>query len=139
MHAATGPHMIEKLIEVVTAELRRAASEAPAEAEVARAKAQMKAGMLMGLESSSARAEYQARQLLLFNRLIETEEVIRRIDAVTPEMVRALAAKLITSSESNRGGCGSRAQECRLCPRWPSAWRGRIELREPRDGQAGAE
>jgi predicted Zn-dependent peptidase len=90
--------MIEKLIEVVTAELRRAATEAPAEAEVARAKAQMKAGMLMGLESSSARAEYQARQLLLFDRLIETEEVIGRIDAVTPEMVRVLAAKLITAS-----------------------------------------
>ncbi len=98
MHASTGQQMIEKLIEVVTAELRRAATEAPAEAEVARAKAQMKAGMLMGLESSSARAEYQARQLLLFDRLIETEEVIGRIDAVTPEMVRVLAAKLITAS-----------------------------------------
>jgi predicted Zn-dependent peptidase len=98
MHAATGPLMIDRLIEVVTGELRRAASEAPTESEVARAKAQMKAGMLMGLESSSARAEYQARQLLLFNRLIETEEIIGRIEAVTPEMVRVLAAKLIASS-----------------------------------------
>ena len=54
-------------------ELRRAAAEKPAEAEVARAKAQIKAGMLMGLESSSARAEQMARQLLLFDRLIETD------------------------------------------------------------------
>ena len=99
VHSATGPHMIEKLIEVVTGELRRAAAEAPAEDEVARAKAQLKAGMLMGLESSSARAEYMARQLLLFNRLIETQEVIGRIEAVTPEMVRAVAARLLATSK----------------------------------------
>jgi predicted Zn-dependent peptidase len=61
VHAATGPHMIEKLIEVVTSELRRAAQEAPTAAEVARSKTQLKAGLLMGLESSFARADYMAR------------------------------------------------------------------------------
>ena len=66
---------------------------------MARAKAQIKAGMLMGLESSSARAEYMARQLLLFNRLIDTKEVVDRIEAVTPEGVRTLAAKLMTESK----------------------------------------
>ena len=71
IHAATGPEMMEKLIDVVGAELTRAAAEKPAEAELARSKAQLKAGLLMGLESSSARAEQMARQLLLFDRLIE--------------------------------------------------------------------
>lgn len=99
IHAATGPEMLEKLIAVVAAELRRAAAEAPTDAEVARAKAQIKAGMLMGLESSSARAEYMARQLLLFNRLIDTKETVERIEAVTPEAARALAAKLLTESK----------------------------------------
>jgi predicted Zn-dependent peptidase len=96
IHAATGPDMMAKLIEVVSAELKRAASEPPTEPEVGRAKAQIKAGMLMGLESSSARAEYMARQLLLFDKLIDTREVIARIEAVTPEAVRTLAAKLLT-------------------------------------------
>jgi predicted Zn-dependent peptidase len=99
IHAATGPQMIEKLIEVVAGELGRAAAEAPDGAELARAKAQIKAGMLMGLESSSARAEYMARQLLLFNRLIDTKEIIERIEAVTAENVRALAARLVTASK----------------------------------------
>jgi predicted Zn-dependent peptidase len=98
VHAATGPHMIEKLIEVVTGELRKAAEEAPTGTEVARAKAQLKAGMLMGLESSSARAEYMARQLLLFNRLIDTQEIIGRIESVTSEKVRVLAGRLMASS-----------------------------------------
>jgi predicted Zn-dependent peptidase len=98
IHAATGPEMMAKLIDVVACELRRAAAEAPTDAEVARAKAQIKAGMLMGLESSSARAEYMARQLLLFNRLIDTKEIVARIEAVTPEAVRTLAAGLLAGS-----------------------------------------
>lgn len=99
VHAATGEPMMEELIKVVAAEFRRAATKSPSEAEVARAKAQIKAGMLMGLESSSARAEYMARQLLLFNRLMDTKEVVERIEAVTPEAVRTLAAKLLSQSK----------------------------------------
>ena len=52
----------------------------------------------MGLESSSARAEQMARQLLLFDRLIEPPELIERIDAVTAEAVRELAAKLVSGA-----------------------------------------
>ncbi|MBO0741088.1 MAG: insulinase family protein, partial [Hyphomicrobiaceae bacterium] len=81
IHAATGPEMMSKLIEVVGDELMGAAAEKPADAELARAKAQLKAGLLMGLESSSARAEQMARQLLLFDRLMEPPELIERIDA----------------------------------------------------------
>jgi predicted Zn-dependent peptidase len=99
IHAATGPDMMSKLIEVVAGELRRAAATAPTEAEVARAKAQIKAGMLMGLESSSARAEYMARQLLLFDKLIDTQEVVARIEAVTAKDVRTLAARLMTAAK----------------------------------------
>jgi len=99
IHAATGASMLEELIKVVAAEFRRAATKKPSDVEVARAKAQIKAGMLMGLESSSARAEYMARQMLLFNRLIDTKEVVDRIEAVTPEAVRTLAAKLLTNSK----------------------------------------
>jgi predicted Zn-dependent peptidase len=98
IHAATGPEVMGKLIEVVGAELVRAATEKPAEGELARSKAQLKAGLLMGLESSSARAEQMARQLLLFDRLIEPPELIALIDAVTTEAVRDLAANLVTAS-----------------------------------------
>jgi predicted Zn-dependent peptidase len=98
IHAATGPEMMGKLIDVVGEQLVGAAAEKPAEAELARAKAQLKAGLLMGLESSSARAEQMARQLLLFDRLIEPPELIERIDAVTAEAVRELAAGLVSGA-----------------------------------------
>jgi predicted Zn-dependent peptidase len=99
VHAATGLQMLEELIKVVAAEFRRAAAKKPTDAETARAKAQIKAGMLMGLESSSARAEYMARQMLLFDRLIDTKEIVERIESVTPEDVRMLAAKLLSKSK----------------------------------------
>jgi predicted Zn-dependent peptidase len=98
IHAATGPEMMEKLIDVVGEAIQRAAREAPSDAELARSKAQLKAGLLMGLESSSARAEQMARQLLVFDRLIETAELVARIDSVTPEATRALAARLFAAA-----------------------------------------
>jgi predicted Zn-dependent peptidase len=63
--------------------------------------------MLMGLESSSARAEYMARQLLLFDRLIDTKEIVARIEAVTPEAVRTLASGLLTASRPSIAVVGS--------------------------------
>jgi predicted Zn-dependent peptidase len=39
-----------------------------------------------------------ARQLLLFDRLIEPAELVERIDAVTPDAVQALAARLVSSA-----------------------------------------
>ena len=98
IHAATGPELMGTLIDVVGQQLTRAAADKPAEAELARSKAQLKAGLLMGLESSSARAEQMARQLLVFDRLIDTPEIVERIDTVSAEAVRELAAKLVSEA-----------------------------------------
>ncbi len=96
VHAATGPDMMSKLIDVVRQEFLRAADELPTAAEVQRAKAQLKAGLLMSLESPSARAEQMARQLLLFERIIGAKELIERVEAVTGDSIRSFAANLIS-------------------------------------------
>ena len=63
-------------------------------AEVARARAQMKAGMLMGLESPSTRAERIARLLAIWDRVPDLDETVARIDAVTTGDVKALASEM---------------------------------------------
>jgi predicted Zn-dependent peptidase len=63
--------------------------------EVARAKAQMKAGLLMALESSSTRAEQLARQMMAYGRPIPVEEIVAKVDAVTVESARAAGQALI--------------------------------------------
>ena len=60
------------------------------------------AGMLMGRESSSARAEYMARELLLFDKLIVTTDIVARIEAVTAVDFRTLAAGLMQTLQIPR-------------------------------------
>jgi predicted Zn-dependent peptidase len=50
--------------------------------ELARAKAQMKAGLLMSLESTSARCEQMAQHMLIHGTPFDPDDLIRRIDAV---------------------------------------------------------
>ena len=67
------------------------------EAELHRAKAQMKVSLLAALESSSARAEQIARQVLAFGRELTREEVIGKIDQASLESVRSAGRKLLSS------------------------------------------
>ena len=75
LYAGTDAADVAELMRVVVAEIN-AAAETINEAEVARAKAQMKAGLLMALESSSARAEQLARQMLNWGRPIPLDELV---------------------------------------------------------------
>ena len=95
IHAATGPDLRDQLVDVLKAELTRLASERPSEAEVRRSKAQIKAGLLMSLESSGVRAEQMARQLMAFGRTLPPEELIQRIDLVDGEAIRDLAGRIL--------------------------------------------
>jgi predicted Zn-dependent peptidase len=98
IHAATGAELMDELIEVISHELVDAAAARPSEPELARAKAQLKAGLLVSLESSSARAEQMARQLLAFGRVLAADELIQRVEEVTAERVRATAERLARAS-----------------------------------------
>ena len=94
IHAATGTRQLPEVRDVIIDELRRAASDKVSVQELERAKAGLKAGLLMSLESSSARAEQMARQIIGLGRLIEPEELTKRVEAVTAEEVREFAASL---------------------------------------------
>lgn len=113
IHAATGPDQMGDLIEVTVQELAKVAATAPYEAEVARAKAQLKAGLLMSLESSAARSEQMARHLLVLDRLMPPEELIERVDAVTPAAARALAECMLERAPPSVAvvGAGRRSRQ----------------------------
>ena len=100
VHAATGAEMMADLTDIVTSEMARSAAEVPGLGEVDRAKAQLKAGLLISLESSSARAEQMARQLLVYGRLLTPRELIERVDAVTPEQLRGFAERMLKGAPS---------------------------------------
>lgn len=92
--AGTAPDDAGELIEVALACLRQAAEDVT-EVEVARARAQMKVGLLASLESPGGKLEQMARQVLVFGRAIPREELAARLDAVTIEDVRAAGRSLL--------------------------------------------
>jgi len=94
LYAGTDAADVPELMRVSVAEITDA-TETLAEAEVARVKAQMKAGLLMALESSEARAGQLARQMLIHGRPIPLDEIIAKVDAVTVERARAAGRALI--------------------------------------------
>src|SRR5215475_118995 len=97
LYAGTDVADAPELMRVVVGEIAAAAETLDA-AEVARVKAQMKAGLLMALESSSARAEQLARHIHIYGRPMPLEEIVAKVDAVTVESARAAGRDLIARS-----------------------------------------
>ena len=94
LYAGTDEKDAPELMRVVIAEIEAATTNL-SEAEVNRAKAQMKAGLLMALESSEARVGQIARQMLAYGRPIPLDEIVAKVDAVTVESARAAGLALI--------------------------------------------
>lgn len=94
IYAGTGGDQISGLAQLCVDELKRSADDMTTD-EVERARAQMKAGLLMGLESSSARVERLARMIAIWGRVPELDETIAKIDAVSTDDVRNMAARLV--------------------------------------------
>ncbi len=97
LYAGTADSDVPELMRVVVDQIA-AAAETLTESEVARAKAQMKAGLLMALESSSARIEQLARQIFIYGRPVPLAEIVAKIEAVTVDSARAAGRALINRS-----------------------------------------
>ena len=88
-----------ELAEVTAGEIQALTRPVP-EAELARAKAQLKGSMFMGRESALARAEQAAGQVLLFGKALDPEAIAREIDAVTPSQLAALTVRILENRKT---------------------------------------
>lgn len=99
IYAGTSGEEVGQLAEITIDEMKRAAQDM-SEAEVNRARTQMKAGLLMGLESPSSRAERQARMLQIWGKVPPLEDTVAKIDAVTTDDVQAFGEDMISKAKS---------------------------------------
>ncbi|MBR9842555.1 MAG: insulinase family protein [Rhodobacteraceae bacterium] len=90
IYAGTSGDQIDELCRMTIQELKRAADGMNPE-EIARSRIQMKAGLLMGLESPSSRAERLARLLAIWGYVPSLQETVERIDSITDADVRRFA------------------------------------------------
>jgi predicted Zn-dependent peptidase len=93
IYAGTGESEAAELMPVTLEELAKVQHDVTG-AELNRARAQLKAGLLMSLESTGSRCEQVARQWQIFGRIIPAAETVAKIEAVTEQDVREVAAKI---------------------------------------------
>jgi predicted Zn-dependent peptidase len=93
VHAATGGENLPQLMPVIIEELRKSSMNIEQQ-EIDRARAQIRAQLLMGQESPAARAGQIARQMMLYGRPIPNEELMERLSGITVERLTDLAGRL---------------------------------------------
>ena len=96
IYAGTGGGEVPELVEVLCQELGRAVGDIN-EGELARARAQIRAGVLMSLESTASRAEQLARQMLILGRPLPIEELMERIQVVDTKAVADVLGRMLAS------------------------------------------
>lgn len=101
--AGTSPKNVQECVDVISDELRRAASEGVTEAELSLAKEHIKGSLTLSLESTSSRMIRLGRGEFTHGYQLTTEEIEAKIDAVSGEEIRSLARELF--APQNLGLC----------------------------------
>lgn len=94
LHAGTGESEIKQLSELCSSEMKRMA-DGVSDREVARAKANIRSGLVMGLESPANRAERMAMLLLFRGEIEPVEQTVARFDTVSIDCVRSYAERVL--------------------------------------------
>ncbi|WP_082434482.1 M16 family metallopeptidase [Devosia sp. A16] len=103
--ASTGEDEVAELLPVVLDELRKA-TETITDEEVIRVRNQIRAGLLMSLESPSSRAGQLARQQILWGRTIPLQETVERINRITADRVKQIARQIFDAGKVSLAGIG---------------------------------
>jgi len=99
IYTGTGEAEAAEISAVIAGEMESLATGAT-DTEVARAKAQMKSGLLMGLERPGQRAEQIASQMFSYGRVLPVSELIARLDAVDAAAVRRFGERVLAGGAS---------------------------------------
>ena len=89
------PTKIDDVLKICRDEVARVVAEGFTEEELVRGKGQMRGGLVLGLEDTGSRMSRIGKSELVYDSLMPVDEVLRRIDAVTPEDIAAVAADVL--------------------------------------------
>jgi predicted Zn-dependent peptidase len=107
IYAGTSPEYLENVLELSLSEVREVVRNNVSEEELRIAKDQAISSILLGLESSSARAGTLARQEIIHGRRISPDEVIEKIRNATVEELQEVARTYFKSETLALGVLGN--------------------------------
>ena len=99
VYAGTSASSLRKVVHSIMHELRDLKQNLIPDEELRRAKDNLKGSLMLGLESTGSRMSNLARQQMYFGRYMDLDEMIRRVEAVTAEEIRALAQEAFLAEQ----------------------------------------
>ena len=106
VYAATSPAKAGEAVRLILDELRSLREKGPEAAETAVAKEHLVGSLTLSLESTVSRMSNLARQEIYYGRQLSPAEMIRGIEAVTPERVHRLARRLFRNGRVGLAAVG---------------------------------
>ncbi len=97
IYVGTDPEKLEKLMPVLVDEINKITQDNVLDAELSRAKSQLKASLLMGQESMLSRANRQAKYLINFNQIVDIHNLIEQVNVVSIEDIRSIGQQIFSS------------------------------------------
>lgn len=106
LYTALGQETEEQALTTMCRVVSELAEHGPLAAELDRAREQAKANVLMGLESTQARMSHMGNSMLLFHRILSTDDILARYDAIAAEDLRTLAQEVFDFSRASLSAVG---------------------------------
>lgn len=100
VYAGCAPRRAHDVLDLMRAELDRVATAGLTDEEIRRGKGMLRGATVLGLEDTYSRMSRNGRAELVYGDILSIDEVLTRIDAVTLDDIRALAADLFTGPVS---------------------------------------
>jgi predicted Zn-dependent peptidase len=100
VYAGCAPGKVDEVLALTRDELAQVAKQGLTDAEVARGKGMLKGSVVLGLEDTGSRMSRLGKGELLYVDLLSVDDMLARIDAITPEDVRAIAAEVLVNPAS---------------------------------------
>jgi len=94
LYAGCTPARVAEVVDLLTSEWDRLASETITDAELERGIGQLSGGLVLGMEDTGSRMSRLGKAELVYGEFVSLDESLARIRAVTAEQVRDLAAEL---------------------------------------------
>jgi predicted Zn-dependent peptidase len=96
VYAGCAPRRVDEVLTLCREQLELIATSGITEDELSRAKGQSRGSLVLGMEDTGSRMSRIGKSELMHGELLSVDEVLARVDAVTLDDVRGVAAELLT-------------------------------------------
>jgi predicted Zn-dependent peptidase len=100
VYAGCAPGKVEEVLSIARDEVGRVAVAGLTDEEVARGKGMLKGSLVLGLEDTGSRMSRLGKGELLYDELLTVDDILSRVDAVTPDDIRDVAAVVLEGTAS---------------------------------------